>query len=379
MSAPRLVYLVTEDWYFISHRMPMARAAKAAGYEVHVVTRVDRHGAAIEAEGFILHPTDLRRGSIRPHHLLAAVAAVRARYRDIRPALAHHVALQSVVVGSLAAIGLSIPAVNALTGLGAMFTAQHGVARSLTAWLLLKLLPLLLTGNRSLVLVQNPDDRDAVERLGVKAGRVAMVPGSGVDVDWLQPSPEPAGPVTVAYVGRMLDDKGVRTLIEAHRKLRASGQAPRLLLAGQPDPSNPASIPAAEVEGWAREPGVEWLGHVSDIRTVWKRAHIGVLASRREGLPLSLLEAAACGRALIATDTPGCREVARHGVNALTFPVDDADALAAAIQRLAGDPGLRAAFAAESRRLAVEVFAAERIGRDIVELYQTVSRLPELG
>ncbi|KAA5597214.1 glycosyltransferase family 4 protein [Blastochloris sulfoviridis] len=372
MSTPRLVYLVTEDWYFVSHRLPMARAAKAAGFEVHVITRVDRHGPAILAEGFVLHPVDLKRGSTRPDHLLASVAAVRALYRRIRPALAHHVALQGVVIGALASTGLGLPAVNALTGLGAVFLSKASPAKRALLWLL----PRLLARRETAALVQNPDDRALLLDMGVDDGRIVLVPGSGVDVRRFQPLPEPEGEVTLAYVGRMLEDKGVRTLIEAHRRLRAAGSAPRLLLAGTPDPSNPASISESELGAWATEPGISWLGHVGDIVSVWRQAHIAVLASRREGLPLSLLEAAACGRAMIATDAPGCREVARDGVNALTFPVDDAAALAAAIGRLAGDDALRHRFAAESRRLAEEEFSAERVGRSIVDLYERLCTDP---
>ena len=153
--------------------------------------------------------------------------------------------------------------------------------------------------------------------------------------------PEPDGPVTFAYVGRMLEDKGVRTLIEAYRIVRAKNPSCRLLLAGTPDPANPASIAESEVAAWGREDGITWLGHVADIATVWARAHIAVLPSRREGLPKTLLEAAACGRPLIATDVPGCREIAIHGETGLLVPADDPQALAAAMLQLADLSSLR--------------------------------------
>ena len=121
--------------------------------------------------------------------------------------------------------------------------------------------------------------------------------------------PEPPGAPTIAFVGRLLADKGIRTLIEAHRLLRERGSNVELLIAGTPDPANPASVSAQEAAGWSREPGITWLGHVEDISALWARAHIAVLPSRREGLPKSLLEAAACGRPMIATDVPGCREI----------------------------------------------------------------------
>jgi glycosyltransferase involved in cell wall biosynthesis len=220
------------------------------------------------------------------------------------------------------------------------------------------------------VLVQNPDDRAAVAALGIAVGKIARIPGSGVDVDRFAPVPEPVGPLTVAYVGRLLEDKGLRALLDAHALLAKRGRPLRLLLAGEPDPANPASISPAALREWRTRPDVEFLGHVADIRTVWAAAHIAVLPSRREGLPLSLLEAAACGRPLVATDVPGCREIARADVDAILVPVDDAAALAAAIQRLADDPQLRARYGAAARRLAESEFSSDRIGREIVALYR---------
>lgn len=365
MPPLRLVYLVTEDWYFVSHRLPMARAAKAAGYEVHVVTRVDRCRAQIEAEGFVVHPTDLARGSLRPDRLLAAARAVRARYREIRPDLVHHVAVQCVVIGLIAATGLRLPSVNALTGLGSLFT-RKGLLSTLAG----SILPLLLCRPGAVALVQNGDDRALLKTLGVAAERIVLIAGSGVDTDRLSPLPEPEGPVTFAYVGRMLEDKGVRTLMEAHRILQRQGNPPCLLLAGTPDPHNPTTVSEAELKAFSVEPGVTWLGHVEDIGSVWARAHVAVLASRREGLPLSLLEAAACGRPLIATDVPGCREVALPDVNALLVPADDPAALAAAMRGIASDPELRRRLAAGSRPLVETRFSSRQIGYETVALYR---------
>ena len=161
-------------------------------------------------------------------------------------------------------------------------------------------------------------------------------------------------------------------MVAAVEQVRRRGLDLRLLLAGDPDPANPVSIPAGEIEGWARRDGIEVLGHVDDIRKVWARAHIAVLPSRREGLPKSLLEAAACGRSMIATDTPGCREIAIQGKTALTFPVDDAAALAEAMTQMAGDAEMRARFGSAARALVEEKFSAEAIGKATVALYQSL-------
>jgi glycosyltransferase involved in cell wall biosynthesis len=366
--ARRLLYLVSEDWYFRSHRLPMALAAQRAGYEVHVATRVQADGAAIEALGFTLHPLDWRRGSTNPFDRLRLIGDVRRLYRSLKPDLVHHVALEPTVIGSLAALGLPVKTLDAMAGLGFVFTSRSPKAL-LTGFVVRGLLRFLLTRRDAAVLVQNEDDRAAIAALGVPADHVFLIAGSGVDADQLTPMPEPEGPVTAGYVGRLLDDKGLRTLIAAHGILAAQGRPVRLVLAGEPDPANPASIPAEEIASWKARAGIELLGHVADIRTVWARAHIAVLPSRREGLPKSLLEAAACGRAIVATDVPGCRVIARDGVNALLVPPDDPAALADAIDVLARDPALRQSFGAAGRRMVEEEFSSARIGAETVALY----------
>ncbi len=368
-AAPRVIYLVTEDWYFISHRLPMARAARNAGFEVHVATRIDRHGAAIDAEGFHLHPVSWRRGSLDPRDLVRVVREVRKLYRSLKPDLAHHVALPATVVGSLAAIGLPIVCLNAMTGLGTMFTNDTAKVRMTRAILRLALRALLKRSGAA-VLVQNLDDRAVMERLGVNGDRIALIPGSGVDIDAMTPSPEPAEPITLAFVGRLVESKGIRTLLAAHDRLGQRGRDIQLLIAGLPDPANPTSIPPQEIEAWTRRPNVKHLGFVEDIGSLWASAHIAVLPSHREGLPLSLLEAAACGRPLVATDVPGCRDIARDGLNALLVPLHDTDALTDAIDHLALDPQLRRKFGRAGRELVELQFSSQRIGRDLVALYR---------
>ena len=365
---PRLLYLVSEDWYFLSHRLPMARAARAAGYEVHVATRVVDGGAAIEREGFVLHPIPWKRGSASPVAALATIRTVRALYKSIKPEIVHHVAFAPAVLGSIAALGLSIKKLNALAGLGFVFTSNTPKARILRPLARL-LLRFLLTRPDTTVLVQNPDDQAMVRRLGVGEAHIALIPGSGVDVDRLTSLPEPERPFTVGFVGRLLYDKGVQVLVRAQEILRARGTRIRVLIAGAPDPSNPASIPEATLQRWRETEGLTLLGHARDVRTVWGQSHIAVLVSRREGLPMSLLEAAACGRAIIASDVPGCREIARTGVNSLLVPADDPEALADAITQLMRDPALRARYAANARQIAVDEFSSKHVATAIVALY----------
>lgn len=376
-TPPKLLYLVTEDWYFWSHRLPMARAAQRAGFDVAVATRVAQHGERIRAEGFVVHPLRWRRGKIGPWASLGAIGEIHRLYRRERPVIVHHVALKPAVLGGIAARLAGVPAVvSMIAGAGYLASAPSRRARFLARVVRL-LWPWLLLGRNRRVIVQNEEDRDALAALKPDAaGQITLIPGSGVDLAHFQPAPEPpAPPVVAAYVGRMIGLKGVAVLVEAQQRLQRRGVDLRLVLAGAPDAENPTAIAPATLARWAALPGVRWLGHQEDIRAVWAAAHIAALASLGgEGLPKSLLEAAAMGRAIVATDVPGIREIAQSGVNALLVPPDDAEALAAALERLAGDTVLRRRFGAASRRLVETDLDAEAVGAATVACYRRLLR-----
>ena len=367
-SAPRLLYVVSEDWYFLSHRLPMARAARDSGYDVHVATRVVDGADAIEAEGFKLHPIPFARGRIGPLAAFRTVAALRRIHRNIKPGLAHHVALQAAVLGSLAAIGRRTACVNALTGFGFTFISENIKARLLKP-VIVFLLRFICMRGRNVALVQNPDDREALLSLGIAASHIALIPGSGVDVERLQPLAELEGTPTVAFVGRLLEDKGIRPLVGAIRLLQDRGTAINLLIAGDMDPANPSSVNATELDDWKKSPGIAWAGYVKDISAIWAKSHIAALPSRREGLPKALLEAAACGRPMVATDVPGCREIVIPDKTGFLVPLDDRIALADAIGKLAASANLRTRYGEAARALVVEKFSAAAIGRQTVQLY----------
>ena len=367
--APRILYVVTEDWYFLSHRLPMARAAKEAGYEVHVATRIKDGEAAIKREGFVPHALSWSRGSLSPRGSISAVFELRRLLGSLEPDILHNVSLKPVLLGTTASLGFDGTAVvNSLTGLGTLFIGEAGVS-GVTRRAVRFALSRLLLRKRSKTVVQNPDDRAFVIELDVPPGDIVLIPGSGVDTKHLMPLPEPPSPVTAAYVGRMLADKGLVTLVEAFSLLGKRGSKLQLLLAGDTDRENPGSLAPEQLQEFASLYGIHWLGHVADIREVWAKAHFAVLASRREGLPKSLLEAAACGRPMVATDAPGCREIAIQGETALTVPVDDVEALADAMGRMAEDQAMREKFGKAARALVEEKFSAEAIGRETVALY----------
>jgi glycosyltransferase involved in cell wall biosynthesis len=371
-SPRKLLYIVNEDWAFLLNRLPMARAARQAGFEVHVATRVGDGAEAIEAEGFILHPIPLQRGGISPLSAIRVILTLRQITSRIKPDIAHHSGLQCCVYGSIAAFGRKLPYVSALTGMGYVYTSATWRTRLLRT-ILKQLLPSLLDRPCDVVLVQNPDDRAALADLGIKQERIVLIPGSGVDTDTLRPLPEPDGPITYGFAGRLLTDKGIRALVAAHDIVRHQGLEANLLIAGNPDPANPASISLQEVNEWTERPGITWLGHVKDISSLWKRCHFAILPSHREGLPGSLMEAAACGRAMIATDAPGCREIVIEDQTGLLVPIEDPKALAQAMMKLATSPELRARYGKAARELVVSKLSAKIIGDQVVRLYDDMT------
>jgi len=374
---PKLLFLVTEDWYFCSHRLPVARAARDAGFEVVVATRVREHGEQICEEGFGLRSIPWRRRGDGLLRTARAIAAIARLYRAERPDIVHHVALKPVLFGSLArrlafARSRHAPtAVDSVMGLGSGFSATTAAARLRRPPLGLAL-RLAMGGGRDWVVVQNPEDRAVLMALGIDPARIALIRGSGVDVHHFGPVPEPdGGTVTVALVSRMLRDKGVLEAAAAIRRLRARDLNIKLLLAGPTDPDNANSLTAQRLRSLAAEPGIEWLGAVADVRAVWRRAAIAVLPSTYgEGVPKALLEAAACGRPLIAADVPGCREAIRPGVTGLLVPPHDIDALAEAIATLAADPQRRARMGQAGRQLVERHFADAIVARETVALYR---------
>jgi glycosyltransferase involved in cell wall biosynthesis len=371
----RLIFLVTEDWYFWSHRLPMARAARDAGFEVSLATKVTAHGERIRAEGFPIHPLRWRRGSLGPVASLAALFEIWRLYRRERPLIVHHVAWKASLLGGIAALLARVPVtVSLIAGMGFVGGSTTTKAR-LAGSLARLLLPRLLLRRHAGIIVQNPDDFRALAALApTAAGRIATIPGSGVDLDLYRPSPEPeGGPITAAYVGRMIAIKGVATLVDAQQGLQRAGVDLRLVLVGAPDPENPSRIPIETLRHWQSLPGVEWRGRQEDIAAVWRDAHIAVMASSGgEGLPKSLLEAAAMGRPIVATDVPGNREIARPGVNALLVPPHDAAALAAALASLAGDAARRRNFGAASRRIVEAEMSDRAIGRATAAVYRAL-------
>ena len=373
---PRLLFVAGADGFFLSHRMPIARAARDAGFAVAVACPVTDHGDAIRAEGMRVLPIRLTRGRLSLLADLGTLAALVRICRAERPDIVHAVAMKPVLYGAAAARLVGAPAVvGALTGLGYVFSSDDIKARLMRP-LLRRALRWALGGRRSTCIVQNPDDAAFVTGLGIDRRRIVVIPGSGVDTARFAPSPEPEGPLRATMVSRLLWDKGVREFVEAARVARAQRPDLRFTLIGAPDEGNPAAVPLAQLEGWRDDGLIDWQGHRDDIPAVWRESHIAVLPSYREGLPKALLEAASCGRPLVAADAPGSREIARDGESGLLVPPRDPAALVAAILRLADDPALRARLGTAGRSLVERHFSEDRIAAETLALWRRLLDSP---
>ena len=369
----KILFFVNELDFFLSHRLPLARAAREQGFQVHVAGPRAEAVPAIEACGFVFHHIPMSRSGARLNQELITFLEIYRLIGRLQPDIVHNVAMKAVLYGSLAAkLAGAGAVVNALTGLGYVFIAEDAKTRLLKRVIMQALRFAFRLKSHRLILQNNDDPRLFIDAKVVREDEVVIIRGSGVDMDLFQPTPEPTGAIRVVLVSRMLWDKGVGEFVAAARELKRRGSAVRFILVGAGDPGNPACVPVPQLEAWAREGDVEWLGHSKEVAGVFALAHIVCLPSYREGLPKVLIEAAACGRAIITSDVPGCREIVRDGENGILVPLRDGGAIADAVERLALDGALRRRMAACGRELAVEEFSVQRVLRETLALYGTL-------
>ena len=368
----KLLFLVAEDRYFCSHRLPLAVMAKKAGYEVVVATRVNQHASVIENAGLKLVPLKcLRRGSLNPLREFAFILELLSIYRREKPDLVHHVAVKPVLYGSIAARLVGVPTiVNALAGLGFVFSSNRFLIRCLKSFFVV-LLRLLLKGEKdSIMIVQNSDDRKVVVDRGIVNNEdVRLIRGAGVDVtQYCVQHRENEVPV-VMLAARMLWDKGVGEFVEAARTVK-QGHHTRFVLVGDTDTENPAAIPRKDLENWHEEGVIEWWGYRDDMPDVISQADIVCLPSYHEGLPKILLEAMACGKAIVATDIPGCREVIHNGENGILVPLRNPASLVNAFEQLLNDREMVARMGTIGRQMVESKFSTDVINAEVLQVYE---------
>lgn len=353
----KLILFANTEWYLYNFRRSLALALRDAGHDVLLVSPDGPYGEKLRALGLRWEPVPMDRRSLNPLREALLLSHLASLLRREQPDIVHGFTIKCAVYGSLAARMAGVPGrVNAVAGMGYVFISNSLKARVLRPIVRL-LLRLALGGHGARLILQNPDDVALFEQAAlVDSTQVRLIPGSGVDCSRFtarQPR-NSYGPLRVLLAARLLWDKGIAEYIEAARQLCGQGRELQFLLAGDPDPGNPAAVDEAMVRGWVDEGIVQWLGHVDDMPALFASVDMVVLPSYREGLPKGLIEAAACALPLVTTDVPGCREVVSNGVDGLLVPARDADALARAIARLQDDPELaqRLGEAARAKALA---------------------------
>jgi glycosyltransferase involved in cell wall biosynthesis len=368
----KLLYLVTEDWYFLSHRTALAQAAHQAGAEVYVMTRLMHGESRLRKMPFrIIDWPSMRRGSTNPLREAKALWEVCRTYRDIQPDLVHHIAIKPALYGGLAARLTGNQArVATIAGLGEVFTSESAVLRSLRR-LVQPLLSTAMGGGRARVIAQNDAIGDQLAALRISSARkISIIRGSGIDPAAFPPTPEAQGTPVIVLASRMLRSKGVEEFVEAARIVRHRGISARFVLVGDTDRQNPSGIESARLKLWADSGDIEWWGHREDIAQVLSQANIVCLPSYAEGVPRILIEAASCARAIVTTDVPGCRDVVRHRENGLLVPARDSAALAEAVSLLIQEPELRRQMGTRGRQIVLEQFAEQKIIAETFTIYR---------
>jgi len=371
---PTILFLVTDDWFFLMHRKALALAAQRVGMRVVVATAPGPAVHEIETLGFTHYPLKMRRASRNPLRELIGLLDLIKLYRQLRPDIVHQVSIKPIIYGSLAARIVGIPAVvNAVTGLGFVFIA--GGRRKKFMRRVVEV-AYRLVGKRTQVrfLFENPDDRrHFLERQIIKPEQAVLILGSGVEIERFQPqkfevkTPSPV----VLLAARLLWHKGIREFVEAARLLHEKGIKAEFWLAGMPDTSNPAAVPVSRLLYWHRQGHVRWLGFQKDMPALYQKVAVVCLPTRyREGIPVTLLEAAACGKALVATDMPGCREIVRPGENGFLVAPGDVDALAGALSRLIVNYDLRDSFGRNGRLMVEREFSDKKVISDTFAVYR---------
>lgn len=361
----RIILFANTDWYLYNFRLSLLLALRDAGHDLLLVSPPGPHGHRLRALGFRWEPLPMERRSLHPLREAKLIGHLWRLFRRERADLVHAFTLKCAIYGSLAARLSGVPArVNAVAGMGYVFTSADRRARLLRP-VVRALLKLALGGRGARLILQNPDDMSLFARARLVDRKTArLIPGSGVDCVRFSPRPEARPPsatgtdasLSVLLAARLLWDKGIAEYVDAARRLRTDGRAIRFMLAGDPDPGNPAAVPVGEVQAWVEEGLIEWLGNVDDMPGLLGVVDIVILPSYREGLPKGLIEAAACALPLVTTDVPGCREVVSNGVDGLLVPPRDGAALAAAIAMLHDDPELARRLGMAARAKALREF-----------------------
>lgn len=362
------------DWYLYNFRLPLLHRLREEGARLLLISPPGEYGEKLKAMGFDWRPLPMERRSLNPLAEARLLLHIAGLMRAEKVAIIHGFTIKPAIYAGIAGRLAGVKGrVSAVAGLGFVFISDSLKAKVLrpvvrtAAWLA-------FGGRNARLIVQNPDDRAAfVDKGLVDPAKVHTIPGSGVDLTRFQVSSRVRGegePLKVLLAARMLWDKGLAEFVEAARILKGQGRNIRFLLAGEPDPGNPAACAAEDLAGWTAEGLVEHLGHVDDMPALLADVDVVVLPSYREGLPKTLIEAAGCALPLVTTDVPGCREVVTHEADGLLVTVREHEGLVTAIARLDDDADLRKRLGAAAREKALRLFDVEIVMRRTLDVYR---------
>lgn len=358
----KVCFVVNNPSYFVSHRMPIGLSLIEQGVEVHIVAPGECPAVLVE-KGFKYHSVEMSRKGMNPFSELSTILALHRLFKQIQPDLVHLVTIKPYLYGGIAARLAGVPAVvSAVAGLGILFSGQ-GFKNKLLRSLLYPLYKFAFGHKSQTAIFQNPNDRDLLVNWGVlDSQKTTLIRGAGVDLVDYPFVDEPSSVPIISFAARLLKDKGVLEFVEASRLLKQRGVETRFWLVGDPDPGNSNTATQAQLDEWQQAGLVECLGYRTDIASLFAQSNIVSLPSYYgEGLPKVLIEAAACGRAVVTTDHPGCRDAIEAGLTGVLVPVRDAEALADAIQELIVNPEKRKKMGKAGRELAVREFAIEKV------------------
>ena len=369
----KLLYIISDDNYFLSHRLGLAKAAKSEGYDVKVLAynNASKYSESIKSHGFEFIQFNQRAHGLGLINNIKLIWQTRKVINNIRPDLIHTVSMRMVFLTTIAFwISRSKYMVATLTGMGYLETSDSSIIKVIK-WIVTKAFKIMLNSKRIQLVVQNSDDYQGVKGKFINQNRLHLVRGSGVDIKLFPLLPMPDNSVIqVTFVARMLKDKGVIELIEAAQIIQQQGiQNIQINLVGVPHKVNPFSLTEKQLRKWQKQGLIKWHGFRDNITDVWRESHIAVLPSYREGLPKSLLEAASCGRPIITTNVPGCKEMV-NGKNGILVEVKNSKKLAQAIIKLSKEKELLTAMGQESRKMVVEKFSDEVVNRQMLLIYQ---------
>ena len=365
----KIIYFISEDWVFLNHRFDLAKKIISSGFKLSLITKVSNYKKEIEEKKINVINLKTERGSLNIRKSFKDIYKIFKIYKKLKPDIVHHFGIRQIVHGNIAARLAGIKkSYNSITGLGSVFISGNIILK----FFILTVLKISLLFKKSYILVQNKHDFDFVKKKLPNKNNI-LLPASGVDTNKFLQTKEPKGNVIFLFASRIIKDKGIIELIEATKQLKSQKKKFELYIAGSPDFQNKSTISHVQLKTWESLGYIRYLGLVKDMEQLYKKVHVGILPSYREGLPKSLLEAASSGKPIITTDVPGCNEIVKNEFNGLIVPPKDSNELMKAMKKLILNKKLRISMGKKGRELIKKNFSNSKATKDIINLYQNNS------